>query len=88
MRANVLGALGLHRPELRAWAMYDWANSAFATTMMAAVLPVYYHQVAAVELPEHLRTAYWGYTQTAALLVIALISPVLGRRSWARPNGT
>ena len=78
MRTNVLGALGLHRPELRAWAMYDWANSAFATTMMAAVLPVYYHQVAAVELPEHLRTANWGYTQTAALLVIALISPVLG----------
>ncbi len=76
--AGVLDTLGLHRPELRAWAMYDWANSAFATTLMAAVLPVYYHQVAAVDLPEHLRTAYWGYTQTVALLVVALISPVLG----------
>ncbi|HUG82683.1 MAG TPA: MFS transporter [Bryobacterales bacterium] len=75
---GVLGALGLHRPELRAWAMYDWANSAFATTIMAAVLPVYYSKVAAAELPEYLRTAYWGYTQTAALIVVALISPVLG----------
>ena len=75
---GVLGALGLHRPELRAWAMYDWANSAFATTIMAAVLPVYYNKVAAAELPEYLRTAYWGYTQTAALIVVALISPVLG----------
>ncbi len=73
-----LSALGLDRRELRAWAMYDWANSAFATTVMAAVLPVYYHQVAAVGLPENLRTAYWGYTQTIALAVIALISPVLG----------
>ncbi len=58
--------------------MYDWANSAFVTTIMAAVLPVYYHQVAAIDLPENLRTAYWGYTQTVALVVVALLSPVLG----------
>ncbi|MDA1315910.1 MAG: MFS transporter [Acidobacteria bacterium] len=77
-RGGLPRALGLHRPELRAWAMYDWANSAFATTIMAAVLPVYYNKVAAAQLPEYLRTAYWGYTQTAALIVVALISPVLG----------
>ena len=70
--------LGLHRRELRAWAMYDWANSAFVTTIMAAVLPVYYHQVAAVDLPPNVRTVYWGYTQTIALLIVALLSPVLG----------
>ena len=75
---GVLSALGLNRRELRAWAMYDWANSAFVTTVMAAVLPVYYHQVAAVGLPENLRTAYWGYTQTIALAIVALSSPVLG----------
>ncbi len=73
-----LRALGLHRPELRAWALYDWANSAFATTVMAAVLPIYYADVAAATLPEHLRSAYWGYTTSAALLLIALASPVLG----------
>ena len=77
-RRGVLEALCLHRPELRAWVMYDWANSAFATTVLAAVLPVYYSEVAAADFPQHLRTAYWGYTQTAALVVIALISPVLG----------
>jgi UMF1 family MFS transporter len=58
--------------------MYDWANSAFATTIMAAVLPVFYHKVAAAPLQENLRTVYWGYTQTIALVIIALISPVLG----------
>jgi len=73
-----LRALGLHRKELRAWAMYDWANSAFATTIMAAVLPIYYSDVAASTLPAHLRSAYWGYTTSAALLLIALVSPVLG----------
>jgi UMF1 family MFS transporter len=77
-RPSRLRALGLHRRELRAWALYDWANSAFATTMMAGVLPVFYSKVAAATLPDNVRTAYWGYTQTAALLVIAAISPVLG----------
>ncbi len=32
--------------RIRAWTMYDWANSAFATTILAAVLPIYYSQVA------------------------------------------
>ena len=73
-----LHALGLDRKELRAWAMYDWANSAFNTTVMAAVLPIYYYRVAAVGVEEHLRTAYWGYTQTIALLIIAALAPVLG----------
>ena len=36
---------------INAWCMYDWANSAFATTIMAAVLPVYYSQVAGSTLP-------------------------------------
>ena len=58
--------------------MYDWANSAFATTIMAAVLPIFYHGYAANSLPENLRTVYWGYTQAVALVIIALISPVLG----------
>ena len=73
-----LRALGLHRREVRAWAMYDWANSAFATTVMAAVFPVYYINVATSTVPEELRTAYWGYTQTIAVIIIALISPILG----------
>ena len=34
-----------------AWAMYDWANSAFVTTIMAAVLPVYYASVAGPTCP-------------------------------------
>ena len=32
------------------WVMYDWANSAFVTTITAAVLPVYYSKFAASEL--------------------------------------
>lgn len=60
------------------WVMYDWANSAFVTTITAAVLPVYYASVAGVDLLPNLRTAYWGYTSTIALLIVALLGPVLG----------
>ena len=63
---------------ITAWTMYDWANSAFATTIMAAVLPVYYATVAAADLPGNLATVYWGYTTSISLLVAALIGPILG----------
>ncbi len=76
--ARLLQTLGLHRKELRAWAMYDWANSAFVTTIMGAVLPVYFINVSATTLPEELRTAYWGYTQSVGLVIIAITSPFLG----------
>jgi UMF1 family MFS transporter len=58
--------------------LYDWANSAFATTILAAVLPIFYNDVAAVNLPDNVATSYWGYTQAIAMLIIALITPVLG----------
>ncbi|HUG41944.1 MAG TPA: MFS transporter [Longimicrobiales bacterium] len=73
-----LRALGLHRRELRSWAMYDWANSAFATTIMAAVYPIYYVRVAGATLPSNVALAYWGYTAAASLLIISLVSPILG----------
>lgn len=73
-----LKALGLERREQRAWALYDWAKSAFETTIMAAILPIYFQKVAAADLPDALRTAYWGYTSAVALALVAVISPLLG----------
>ena len=67
-----------HKKAIWAWTMYDWGNSAFATTIMAAVLPVYYTSVAAAHLPANVATAYWGYTSSVGALVAAVLSPVLG----------
>ncbi|MDI6770027.1 MAG: MFS transporter [Anaerolineales bacterium] len=73
-----------YRKIVNAWCMYDWANSAFATTIMAAVLPIFYSTVAASTLspdPEQARvlaTSYWGYTASIALLIVAILSPILG----------
>jgi UMF1 family MFS transporter len=59
--------------------MYDWANSAFATTLMTALFPPFYRAlVLRAGLPTSSATAYWGYTAAIALLVMAFIDPVLG----------
>lgn len=62
----------------RSWMMYDFGNSAFATTIMAAVLPVYYANVAASGLEDGLATSYWGYSQSISVLVVAILAPILG----------
>lgn len=68
----------IRKRAIRAWTMYDWANSSFATTIMAAVLPVYYSSVAASTLPPNIATAYWGYTTSISALLAALLGPILG----------
>ena len=77
-RRGLLNALGLHRPELRAWAMYDWANSAFVTVIMTAVFPIYYVSVAGAELSGPQATEQYAWATTAGLLFIALLAPILG----------
>jgi UMF1 family MFS transporter len=67
-----------YRKVVNSWAMYDWANSAFVTTIMAAVLPVYYSNVAGATLSGNLPTVYWGYTTSIALFIMALLAPILG----------
>jgi len=68
-----------YRRRIRAWTMYDWANSAFATTILAAVLPIYYSRVAGETLPsEAVATQYWTISLSIALFLVAIVSPVLG----------
>ncbi|MCJ7725196.1 MAG: MFS transporter, partial [Acidimicrobiia bacterium] len=68
-----------YRRRIRAWTMYDWANSAFATTILAAVLPIYYSDVAGSTLGSaSIATAYWTIGLSIALFIVAIISPILG----------
>ncbi|QHT60056.1 MFS transporter [Paenibacillus lycopersici] len=63
---------------VRSWIMYDWANSAFVTTIMAAVMPVFYKEVAGKGLIGNAAENYWGFTQTIAMLFVAVLCPILG----------
>ena len=68
-----------YQRRIRAWTLYDWANSAFATTILAAVLPVYYSQVAGATLPsEATATAYWSLGLSISLFITAILAPILG----------
>jgi MFS transporter, UMF1 family len=75
---SLLSRLGLDRPELRAWAMYDWAASAMQTTIMVAVFPIYFVKVAGANLAESGATQRLATVNTLALVIIALLSPILG----------
>lgn len=68
-----------YKRRIRAWTLYDWANSAFATTVLAAVLPFYYSQVAGSTLPSAaIATQNWSLTLSFSVFIVALISPILG----------
>ena len=86
---NFLGRLGLNRPELRAWAMYDWAESAFWSTVITAVFPRFFSDYAAAGMSPVEATARFAWTTTIAVTIIALIGPVLGAvadaRGWRKP---
>ncbi|MDF3053186.1 MAG: Autophagy-related protein 22-like protein [Geminicoccaceae bacterium] len=75
---SVWARLGLARPELRAWAMYDWAASAVQTTIMVAVFPIYFVRVAGANLPPSSASQRLATINTLALVVIAVLSPILG----------
>lgn len=68
-----------YRRRVRAWVAYDWATSAFTTTVLAAVFPVYYSSVAGATLPTPATaTQYYTLTLSASVLVVAVLSPILG----------
>lgn len=69
---------GRRRSAQRAWCLYDWANSTFATSVVSAILPVYFARTAARTMPAHEATAVWGYASAAALALTAVLSPIVG----------
>ncbi|NBC12922.1 MAG: MFS transporter, partial [Gammaproteobacteria bacterium] len=65
-----------NRRQLLAWALYDWANSAFATLITTFVFAAYFTRQVAAD--ETVGTTLWGNAIAAAGLLVALAGPVLG----------
>jgi UMF1 family MFS transporter len=82
---RLLSRLGLNTPELRAWAMYDWANSAFWSTIVTAVFPAFFASYAADGLSPVDATSRFAWATTIALTIVALTAPVLGALADHRP---
>lgn len=60
------------------WALYDWANSAFATTVMAGFFPLFFKQYWSAGADVTMSTARLGIANSIAGILVALLAPVLG----------
>ena len=60
------------------WAMYDWANSAFATTVMAGFFPIFFGAYWSAGVSNVDTTARLGFANSIASIIVALIAPFLG----------
>ena len=61
----LLERVGLHRPELRAWAMYEWATTGMWAVIVSTVFPIYFSQVAAAEFDASTATRLFALATTA-----------------------
>ncbi len=65
------------RPQL-AWALYDWANSAFATTVLAGFFPAFFRQFWSLGADPTEATLRLGLANGVAGFVMAVLAPLLG----------
>lgn len=67
----------ISRPVLY-WAFYDWANSAFATTVIAGFFPIFFKQFWSTGAEATLSTFRLGMANSIASFVLAIFAPLLG----------
>jgi UMF1 family MFS transporter len=70
--------MDIEKKQIWGWAMYDWANSAFATTVMAGFFPVFFKQYWSYGVDFNTSTAQLGFANSIASLMVALMAPILG----------
>jgi UMF1 family MFS transporter len=75
--ARRAGGSQMNRQRL-SWAFYDWANSAFATTVMAGFFPLFFAQYWAGDLAPGERTFWLGVASSVASIVVMILAPLLG----------
>ena len=67
-----------YKKDAISWAFYDWANSAFATTVMAGFFPIFFKSYWASDLSDMESTAMVGYANSLSGLIVVLLAPILG----------
>ncbi len=68
----------MNKKQIYSWALYDWANSAFATTVMAGFFPIFFAQYWSNPDNLSVSTFYLGLGNSVASLIVALLAPILG----------
>lgn len=60
------------------WILYDCGNSAYAMTISAALFPIFFKTAVASEMAGSDSTAYLGYANSIAVILVAILAPILG----------
>ena len=60
----------------KSWIMYDWANSVYATNILAAIFPLYFGSVCQANGADNL--VLWSYGTSVATFLVAILAPILG----------
>ncbi|MGB5966025.1 MAG: MFS transporter, partial [Sulfurimonadaceae bacterium] len=63
--------------QIYSWAMYDWANSAYATTVMAGFFPLFFKSYFSGETDVITSTAHLGIANSVSSMIIVLLAPFL-----------
>ena len=74
------------RKAIRAWCMFDWANSAFATSGIAAIYPIYFVTLFKDSVGENAElfgfvftgSSMWSLSVAASTAIVAVPRPLLG----------
>lgn len=77
------------KTKIHAWAMYDWANSAFATSAAVAIVPVYFVSLFKASFGDSIEffgfnftgSSIWAVAVALSALSIAIVGPILGEIS-------
>lgn len=64
--------------KIFSWALYDWANSVFYTTVMAGFFPIFFKQYWSSEADAALSTERLGWVLAVSGFLLAVLSPTLG----------
>ncbi len=72
-----MGILKSFTKEEKSWMMYDWANSAHSV-IIVTILPIFYNTIASFTADSASGMNTWGYVTSIAMLVVALLAPILG----------
>lgn len=67
-----------NKRQVLAWAFYDWANSAFATVVIAGFFPIFFNEFWSTGAETTQTTFRLGVANSIASLIVLVMAPILG----------
>lgn len=76
--SNILVVKMQNKKQIYSWAFYDWADSTYATTVMAGFFPLFFKTYYSSNADATLSTAQLGFANSISSFIVVLLAPILG----------